>query len=53
MTSNFTELIDVNNEQTSNNLVEVNEWNTVESMPESQELYMYDTQSQQIEPLQH
>ena len=49
MTSDFTELIDVNNEQTSDTLVEVNESNTAESMPESQELH--DTQSQQLEPL--
>ena len=49
VTSDFTELIDVNNEQTSDTLVEVNESNTAESMPVSQELH--DTQSQQLEPL--
>ena len=43
---NFTDLIDVNNEQTNDTLVEVNESNTVESMPVSQELH--DTQSQEL-----
>ena len=48
MRHDFTDLIDVNNEQTSDTLIEVNS-NTAESMSEPQEIQ--DTQSQQLEPL--
>ena len=49
VTFDFTELIHENNEQTSDTLIEVNESNAAESMPESQELQ--DTQSQRLEHL--